>query len=210
MRKRCFVFILGAALAANLVACGCGNANTQEEGTIGQESEAEEIPEDILNQPAQSEEGPVADDGMEVEENTEGAENASGETVGSVLAQQFHALLAENEQMTPQEIAENIIQNPQIQFAGDTAQVEEGLLTGFGNAEITGFEDGVMFAPVIGSIPFVGYVFSLEEGADVESFVKLLQDNANPRWNVCTEAEETVIENSENIVFFLMCPSQFE
>lgn len=210
MKKRCLVFLLGLALSANLIACGCGTTNKEEDTAIGEENNAEEIPDDLLNQPAEVGEGPVTDDAMGVEEGSEGGENVSGETVGAVLSQQFHALLEENKEMTPQEIAEAVIQNPQIQFAGDTAEVEEGLLTGFGNAEITGFDTGVMFAPIIGSIPFVGYVFSLDETADADSFVKLLEENANPRWNVCTEAEETVIETSENMVFFLMCPSQFE
>lgn len=210
MMKRFLVFVLGAALAANLVACGCGTTQKEDDVNVGQENTEEEISDELLNQPAAEEEGPVVDEGMGVEEGEEASANVSGETVGTVLSQQFHALMTENAEMTAQEIADEIIANPQILFAGATAEVEEGLLTGFGNAEITGFDSGVMFAPVIGSIPFVGYVFSLEDGADTDAFVQLLQENANPRWNVCTEAEETVIEVSGNTVFFLMCPSQFE
>ena len=40
--------------------------------------------------------------------------------------------------------------------------------------------------------------------------MQTLTDNADPRWNVCVEAEETVVENSDNMVFFVMCPAQFE
>ena len=107
-------------------------------------------------------------------------------------------------------MADAILANPIIQFGGATMEVEAGLLTGFGNAEITGFNSGVMFAPMIGSIPFVGYVFELEDGADVDAFMQTLTDNADPRWNVCVEAEETVVENADNMVFFVMCPAQFE
>ena len=67
-----------------------------------------------------------------------------------------------------------------------------------------------MFAPMIGTIPFVGYVFTLDEGADVDAFMQVLSDNADPRWNICTEAEETVIESADSMVFFVMCPAQFE
>jgi len=67
-----------------------------------------------------------------------------------------------------------------------------------------------MFAPMMGTIPFVGYVFTLDEGADVEAFMKMLEDNANLRWNVCTEAEEMTVENEGNVVFFLMSPKAFE
>jgi len=38
----------------------------------------------------------------------------------------------------------------------------------------------------------------------------LLKDNANPRWNICTEAEETVVGSVDNKVFFVMCPKSFE
>ena len=40
--------------------------------------------------------------------------------------------------------------------------------------------------------------------------MQTLTDNADPRWNVCVEAEETVVENADNMVFFVMCPAQFE
>ena len=50
----------------------------------------------------------------------------------------------------------------------------------------------------------------MEEGADVEGFVQTLTDNADPRWNICTEAEETVVEVCGDKVFFLMCPKTLE
>lgn len=39
--------------------------------------------------------------------------------------------------------------------------VEEGLLNGF-TGEIKGFDDAYVFSPMIGSIPFIGYVFKLK------------------------------------------------
>ena len=88
--------------------------------------------------------------------------------------------------------------------------IEAGLLMGFDNAEITGFQEGVMFGPMMGTIPFVGYIFELEDGADVDAFVKTLKDNANLRWNICTEAEELTVDSEDNTVFFLMSPKKFE
>lgn len=128
-------------------------------------------------------------------------------TLGKTLAAVF---LASDETASCTAVAEEILANEAILFAGQTSPVTPGLLTGFGNEEITGFSDGVMFAPVIGSIPFVGYVFQVENEADLDSFVQLLQENANPRWNVCTEAEETVIQEKGDKVFFLMCPTSLE
>lgn len=63
---------------------------------------------------------------------------------------------------------------------GEVTPVEPGLLMGFGNDEITGFAEGVMFAPVIGTIPFVGYLFRLDAGTDGDAFVQTLKDQANP------------------------------
>lgn len=128
------------------------------------------------------------------------------ETVGEKLLADFKA----DSTGTPQEIAERILSNEIIQFMSGATPVEEGLLTGFDNAEIKGFKEGVMFGPMMSSIAFVGYIFELPEGADVEAFKTTLKDSANLRWNVCVEAEELIVENEGNKVFFLMCPKSFE
>lgn len=205
MMKKLLVTMLSVALAANLVACGCGASNSQ--GEVTEENNQETtLTEEELNKPAE----PVEENAGDATEESAGAENISGETLGYMLVQEFHAIKAENAEITAQEMADTILSNPMIQFEGASMPVEAGLLTGFGNAEINGFKEGVMFAPMIGSIPFVGYVFVLEEGTDADSFMQVLKDNADPRWNICTEAEETVVEMADNMVFFVMCPSQFE
>ena len=127
-------------------------------------------------------------------------------TVGETLLEDFK----NDNAGTAQEIAERLISNEIIEFAGTTMPVEPGLVAGFDNAEITGFEEGVMFAPMMGTIPFVGYIFTLEEGADVEAFKSTLEENANLRWNICTEAEELTVDSEGNKVFFLMSPKSFE
>lgn len=137
--------------------------------------------------------------GGETGDNTEA-------TVGQALLADFRA----NAGAAPQEIADAVLQNEIIEFMSASMPVEPGYLIGFDNAEITGFEEGVMFAPAIGTIPFVGYVFTLADGADVDAFKQTLQDNANLRWNICTAAEEMVVESEGNKVFFLMCPATFE
>ena len=134
------------------------------------------------------------------------AEVSADGTVGSALLADFKA----NPSGTAQEIADRLLQNEVCQFMGGSTPVEAGFLTGFDNAEIKDFKEGVMFAPMIGTIPFVGYIFQLEDGADVEAFKTILKDSANLRWNICTEAEELIVENEGNTVFFLMCPKSFE
>ena len=206
MMKKFLVTILSVAIAANLVACGCGTANNGSNAEVEQNAVAEDP---TMNQPAAAPEDTPAE--MPTPEVGEEAGNeVTGDTVGNMLAQEFHALKAENAEITAQEMADAILANPMIQFQGASMPIEEGLLSGFGNTEITGFNSGVMFAPMIGSIPFVGYVFTLDDGVDVDAFVQTLKDNADPRWNICVEAEETIVENADNMVFFVMCPSQFE
>ena len=128
------------------------------------------------------------------------------ETVGEILLDAFK----DNPEGTAQEIAKRIIGNEIIPFMGGVNPFEPGLLSGFDNAEITGFKEGCMFGPMMGTIPFVGYIFVLEDGADVDAFEKTLEDNANLRWNICTEAEELTVESEDNTVFFLMSPKKFE
>ena len=127
-------------------------------------------------------------------------------TVGEILLATFKA----NAGASAEEIANLVISNPIIQFMPATMPMEAGYLSGFGETEITGFEQCVMFGPMIGTIPFIGYIFTLAEGADVEAFKTTLKDNANLRWNICTAAEELVVESEGNTVFFLMCPTTFE
>lgn len=202
MRKKLAVFLVAAAMTFSAVGCGCGTTN--------------QVPEETTP-PA---EAPVEEEVQEdtVTENTDEQASAESEvtdsleagTIGMTLTDEFHRIKQENPEITAQEMADSILGHEIIQFEGASMAVEEGLLTGFGNTEIIGFKEGVMFAPMIGSIPFVGYIFSLDEGTDLDSFVTLLKENADPRWNICTEAEETIVESADSMVFFLMCPSQFE
>lgn len=135
------------------------------------------------------------------------SETPAGESMGQALLQDFTDRVNAEPDIGAEELAKALLENPVIEFSGDAVPVEQGLLTGFGNTEITGFAQGAMFAPMIGTIPFVGYVFVLDEGADAEAFVQTLKDNADPRWNICTEADETIAEHVGNTVFFVMCPA---
>lgn len=131
------------------------------------------------------------------------------ETAGKILLDDFAARMEENDSQTALELAQGLMSNENIQFMGDAMAVEPGFLPGF-KADITGFKEAATFAPMISTIPFVGYVFVLEEGQDVKSFATTLKENADPAWNICTEAEQTVIDYYGNTVFFVMCPKSFE
>lgn len=158
----------------------------------------EQSQDDIIEQP-------VSDDAVEDDPSTD---NSSTDTVGQTLLADFKTAVANGG--SAEEIANIIIANENIEFSPVAGAIEPGLLTGFGNTEITGFKEGAMFAPMIGTIPFVGYIFILDDASDVQAFKTNLEQNANPRWNVCTEAEEVTIESVDNYIFFLMSPMSFE
>ncbi len=190
--KKCLIFIGLMVLTLSLTGCGRKAEETPKESAPPQNNvETTEAP--------QSE--------TQIEQGTD--VGLTGETVGKILLMDFERYIQGNPDVSAQEMADHILANSIIQFSGTTMAVEEGLLAGFNNAEITGFDEGVMFAPMIGSIPFVGYIFTLPDGADTEAFLQLLTDNADPRWNICTEADETVTGKAENMIFFVMSPAQF-
>ena len=130
-----------------------------------------------------------------------------GDTLSADLANVFLPLAVEGS-ADATALAEAVIAD--LPFEAMVMPVEPGLLMGFGNVEITGFSEGVMFGPAISTIPFLGYVFQLEEGADGAAFCQTLQEYCDLRWNICTAAEEVIAVQGGNYVFFLMCPNSLE
>ena len=127
-------------------------------------------------------------------------------TVGQTLEEIFQA----DPSGSALTVAQRVVEHESIPFMPMAMEVEPGLLNGFGNTEITGFAEGASFGPAIGTIPFLGYVFTLDDAADGAAFCQTLKDAADLRWNICTEADELVVTQSGDKVFFLMCPEQFE
>lgn len=134
-------------------------------------------------------------------------EEQKKETVANTLMSDFKSIA---KSQNAESIANQLIANKIIPFMPAVMPVEEGLLNGFGDAEITGFKEGAMFGPMIGSIPFIGYVFELKDETDVNQFISTLKSNADLRWNICTEADEMAVCGVDKKVFFVMCPKYFE
>jgi len=68
----------------------------------------------------------------------------------------------------------------------------------------TGYAEAYCYQPMMMGQAFIGYVFRVAEGTDVEAFKKALTDTCDPRWNICTMANTTVCENYEDLVYFSM------
>ena len=215
--KKLLLTALAITLTVSMVACGGDKEPTEPtttEASVVTEAPAE--PE-ATEAPAENVEGSTEGEVTEGElggETTEGETTegeVSGETLGNMLLADFNAALTEDASLDATALAEKLCTNEMASLIGPvTMPVEPGLLMGFNNYEVTGFEEGVMFAPMIGSVPFVGYVFTLPADADVDAFVTGLKDNADLRWNICVEADEMVAEANGNKVFFVMCPTKIE
>lgn len=110
---------------------------------------------------------------------------------------------------TAEELGTALSEAEYLGFAGASMPVEEGYLNGFTD-EVKGFQEGQMFGPMIGSIPFIGYVFVLEDGAKAEDFAENLKSLADLRWNICTAADEMEAGVAGNMVCFVMSPASLE
>lgn len=128
--------------------------------------------------------------------------DAATDTLGTKLLAGFKAELKNTEDIMA--IAEVLSAEEFCGYSCGIMECEEGYLNGF-DEEISGFDSAVVFSPMIGSIPFVCYVFHTD---DTEALLTELTAHADPRWNICTEAEETVAEAVDDYVFFTMCPGE--
>ena len=133
---------------------------------------------------------------------------AADMTVAATFAAAFKAE-AVKEGSTTNAIATALSTNELVAFMPMVQDMEAGYFAGF-TADITGFKAATAFMPMIGTIPFVSYVFELEADADKDAFVANLNDTADLRWNICTAAEEIVVETEGNFVFVIMAPLSFE
>lgn len=130
------------------------------------------------------------------------AENSWGET----LWEAFETTMIDNPAATAVDAAFLVAIHESNPGDFGAFEVMPGHLIGFDANQITGFKSGAMFGPQLSSIAFAGYVFELEEGADIDAFMAELKEKCNPDWNECVSAEQTVVGAYNNMVFFLMCP----
>lgn len=215
--KKLIALLLTLAMVFSLAACSSGdNAPDDEDNgtevTLPDETgtqEPDSAPDESTPEDDTADDGedepPDSDEPSEPEGDEGSTPADSGLTMGESLRAKFTELMESGETYSMESLAQTLVESDAIEFSGASMEVTEGYLAGF-SEEISGFSEGYMFGPVIGSIPFVGYVFYIEDSAEVDSFVETLEANADLRWNICTEAAEMVTASYGNTVFFVMCP----
>lgn len=200
MKKRFLVGVLATAMCLSMVACG---SKDKEDDKTTTTTEATTEKDNTTENDA-SDDNATVDDNNTTDNNTteEETSTSADATIGQGLVEKFNEADASKSAL---DIA-TILAGVYPDYNCVSMEVEPGLLVGFDNYEVKGFTEGATFAPMIGTIPFVGYVFTLEDGADTEAFVNDLTSNCNPAWNICTQADETVTAVNGNKVLFVMCP----
>lgn len=205
--KKIISLILAIITVLSFVACG--KTKVEEPTQLPTELPTEEVTELVTETIVEETDEEVDDTRVEntakpEEDKAPVEDNAAEATLGNTLLAFFNEKANEGKSVT--EIAEAISTHPSILFSCMALEVEPGFLPGF-DAEITDFTKAVSFAPMIGSIAFVGYVFETD---DADGLISTLKDNANLRWNICVEAEEMIVGKNGNKVFFVMCPKSLE
>ncbi len=180
MMKRNLALLLAAIIASSMIACGGKDAGSTDTDNGTDTSAVTE---------------------------TEGVVVDATKPVG-MLYNHFKDFVTANPDATAEQIANDLITDENLPFSPIAAEMPEGYLNGF-SEDITGFTSAWAFQPMIGAIPFVGYIFTVDE-ANIDAFKENLVAKHNMAWNVCTQADDMICESIGDKVFFLMAPASFE
>lgn len=184
--KKVLPLIMIAALSIfMLVGCGKKDNNSDQTTDIVEEQENPDVVDDT-------------EQSVTSEENTD-------TTVAKSLLGIFYSEIESTDDI--EQVVAALIENESLsEISMGYMPVEEGFLSGF-DEEISGFNKGVCFMPNISTIPFVGYIFETD---NPDELAATLMDHAQLNWNICTEADEMVVETKGNYVFFVMSPYTFD
>lgn len=141
--------------------------------------------------------------GCEKNEDNKGNETGKNTVAAKLVAEFEKAVKDKNDS---EAIANAVSESEIIQISVGVMPIEEGYLDGF-DGEVKGFKNSYVIKPMIGSQPFVAYVFESDDASKLE---ETLKSQANKRWNICTEADDLETTVSGKYVFLVMSPSSFE
>lgn len=204
--KKLLVTALAAVMVTGLLA-GCGkDADESSESSVVEStgSVVEESSESI-----ESTESTAAEESSEEESSTveESGAEVTDASPSVAIAQEIRAELANSQDL--ETVVGNVLANSKVipgEMMLGSMPVEEGYLNGFDD-EIHGFTTGMQFGPMIGTIPFIGYVFETE---DAQALADTLDSHAMLNWNICTSADEKHCEIiDDKYVVFVMTPASF-
>ena len=203
MKKQFLTLILSIAISTALLT-GCGgtapeqslddkNTNQQEQTVEGSDTSA-----DTATDKGETDKTDKPD---ETDKEDAAADNGD---FASSLYQIFETEIEKTDDI--EQVAAKIVETGDFgEVMMGTMPVEEGYLAGF-EVEIKGFQKGVSFGPMVGTIPFVGYIFETDTP---DELVATLENEHKLNWNICTSADKMFVQKKGNYVFFVMSPDSF-
>ena len=126
-------------------------------------------------------------------------------TIAGKLAKQFYDEIKDNKDL--EKIANKLSENEIIEFSVGVEELNEDSYFAGITTEVKGFKKAYAIRPMIGTIPFVAYMFEVD---DAEAFEANLKENVDLRWNICTEADTVESVVFENYVFIVLSPNGSE
>ena len=189
--KKLLALILAFAMMLTLVACGKKNPDPTDPTNSTDPTAAPTDPTEKV--PTKEELAAAAS----VEEIAKSLLNKYTEFAG--MRAQYDEYMKELDE------ADQIPYEEFVSYQVACTPVEKGAewLTGFNTAP-TGFSEAYCYQPQMMGQAFIGYIFRVADGTDIEAFKASLKANCEPRWNICTMANTTVCESYGNIVYFSM------
>lgn len=124
-----------------------------------------------------------------------------------MLAQVFEERGKADPSLDLTDLGNTLMNDSGLPIDGEVTPVEPGLLMGFGNDEITGLCRGGHVRPRHRHHSLCGLSFPPGCGDRRRRLCPDIEGPGQPRWNICTEADETVVRREGDVVFFVMCPS---
>lgn len=142
--------------------------------------------------------------GVEATEEIEESEEMAPPEVIAITEDAIKEAVETNMQKSTdlKEILTNVADSGVIPFPCMVESIPEEFMPGFKNS-VKGFSEGAMMVPVISSQPFIVYMFKT---ADAPKLMEDLKEQADMRWNICTEATVLMCEAYEDVVLFGMLP----
>ena len=140
-----------------------------------------------------------------------GLVSGSGETFGENVLIEARITMEENKDADPLTIVTKLSERKMFEeMSLMPVELDPSYAPGLDASALKGYDKAALMSPMIGVIPFVTYVFQVSEGTDANAFAEQLKTIADPNWNICTSADETLTFVEGNTVIFLMSPASME
>lgn len=83
-------------------------------------------------------------------------------------------------------------------------EVTKDMLENYVGTNDIDMKEALASEPMVGSIAHSVVLIRMNEGADMDAAVKMIEENANPNKWICVEAENVVVERKGDLIILIM------